>query len=357
MKKIGLALWVTYLLSTHAVAESSHELHQLFNQRDIGQLEKIIVKEPHNGEAYYMASLYYKVGEDELGTNKNEEKSIEYLKKSAEEGYDVAQLQYGFALLNQGSTKGIDFIEKSARQGSTEALALLGDLYFAGYQDHQGKMVMTPNLDQAMNYLQKAVEKDNADARYTLGHIYLNEDLGYFDVQKALTLFDKNIDFYKKTAHLPTLITLIDLYTEGKIVEPNRGRLLDYNYLASLQDYGPAVYTIGMLQRTGDQGEKIVISKDMDAAFINLHKAATLGYVDAMYRIGEMYFKGEGVAQSDTDAYIWTAIAEELTGAETKYSDTILELIPKRQRKIAVDNKNHILQFFMVSEDVETFHQ
>lgn len=354
MKKLGLALCVTYLLSTTVMAESSQTLEQLFNQRDIAQLEHIIMTEPNNSEAYYMASLYYKIGDDELGTNKDEKKSLEYLKNSADKGYDLAQLQYGFVLLNQGNAEeGIVLIEKAAQQDNTEALALLGDLYFAGYQDRHENMVITPNIEQSIKYLQKAVKKDSQDARYTLGHIYLNKDLGYFDVQKALKLFEDNLDYNEKTGHLPTLMTLIDLYNEGEVVASNRDRLLDYYYLASLQDYTPAAYTIGMIQRNGDQGEKIMISKDIDAAFVNLHKAATRGYVDAMYRIGEMYFKGEGTTQSDMDAYIWTAIAEELTGAETKYSETMLELIPKRQRKIAIDNKNHTLQFFTVNDDVE----
>lgn len=355
MKKIKIALVVSCLLLSASWSEEKIEFQQLLNQRDIAEMEKIIAKQPSNGEAYYFASLYYAVGDDEIGTNKDEIKQFQYLKKSADLGWKEAEMQYGFHLLNLGEDEeGIAYIQKSAAQGYVKALAMMGDLYFAGYQDREGNDVVKPDVDKSIEFLEKAIEQDSQDARYTLGHIYLDESTGKQNIVKALELFEANLDYDNKVGHLSTLISLIDLYNEGKDVQPNTDRLLDYYYLASLQDYAPSLYTIGVIQREGRKGEKLEVAKDLEAAFINLNKAAAHGYIDAMFRVGEMYFKGEGVAQSDTNAYIWTAIAEDLSGNQTNYSETILELIPKRQRQITIDNKNHLRQFFsMPSEEKE----
>lgn len=353
MKKTGLALLVSCLLSSQIFATEVN-LQQLLNERNIEQLQSVIEKDPRNGEAYYVASVYYAIGDDELGTNKDEVKQYEHLKKSADLGWAEAQLQYGFYLLNQGNgAEGITYIQKSADAGYLSAMAMLGDLYFAGYQDKNGVFVVEMDIDQAIKYLELAAEQNSQDARYTLGHIYLTSDFDQQDVSKALEYFESNIDYDKKVGHLGTLITLIDLYTEGKVVESNRAKLLDYYYLASLQEYLPSYYAVGMTQRIGGTGEKINLAKDPESAFINLHKAASNGYIDAMFRVGEMYFKGEGIEQSDENAYIWTAIAEDFSGNVTNYSKTILELIPKRQRQVVMDNKEHYRQFFTIVEAEE----
>lgn len=346
MKKTGLALLVSSLLTMQVFAEDVVSFQQLLNERNISAIQNIIEQEPDNGEAYYSASLYYSVGDAELGANKDAVKSYEYLKKAVDLNWPAAQLQYGFDMLNQGNAEGIAYIKVAAESQYLPALTLLGDLYFAGYQDRNGNDVVEPDINQSIEYLDQAVAKGNQEARYTLGHIYLSSDFGEKNINKALELFEDNIDYDNKIGHLPTLITLIDIYNEGKDVQTNRSKLSDYYYLASLQDYQPAYYTVGMIQRVGGKGERLDISKDLEAAFVNLHKAASIGYIDAMFKIGEMYFNGEGTEQSDMNAYIWMAIAEDLSGNKTNYSETVLELIPKRQRQIAIDNKNHYRQFF-----------
>ncbi|WP_077927888.1 tetratricopeptide repeat protein [Wohlfahrtiimonas populi] len=347
MKKISLTLLISSLLITHVFAEEAVDFQRLLNERNISKIKEAINNDPSNSEAYYIASMYYGVGDDELGTNKDEKKRYEYLKKSADLGWREAQLQYGFYLLNQAkSSEGLVYIKKAADSEYLPAIALLGDLYFAGYQDENGLSVIDSDINQAIIYLEKAVVENSQDARYTLGHIYLTPNFGKQDILKALELFEANINYDAKSGHLATLITLIDLYSVGEMVEPDNGKLIDYCYLASLQDYTPVLYSVGMMQRIGAKGIKFEIIKDPEAAFINLFKAASAGYIDAMFQVGEMYFKGDGVEQSDMDAYMWIAIAEELSSSDNRYSEIILELIPKREKQIAVDNKNHRRKFF-----------
>lgn len=339
MKKISLTLIISSLLISPIWADSLENPKQL---SDAQRIQQILVNDPENGEANFKMAVYYSSA-DQLDTVKQ----LEYLKKSADLGFAEGQLQYGFYLLNQGKgQEGLQYLEKAASQNHVQAMTLLGDLYFAGYHDQSGKNMIDRNAEQSIKYLSQAVEQNSQDARYTLAYVYLDPDLGQKDIQKAIELLEANIDYKDQTGHLSSIIALIDIYEGNQDLAARASKLQDYYYLASLQEYMPAVFIIGMLQREGGKGEEIEISKDLEAAFKNLSKAANAGYLEAMFRIGEMYFKGEGTKQSDSDAYIWMAIAEELSNSETKYSETILELVPRKDQQTVIDQKNHQLQFF-----------
>lgn len=333
MKKISLALIISSLLTSPNWANDLERLAQL---RNVQEIQHTLASDPNNAEANFKMALYYDSADQ-----------LDYLKKSADLGFAEGQLQYGFYLLNQGKgEEGLQYLEKSASQNLVQAMTLLGDLYFAGYQDQQGNSVIERSADQAIKYLSQAIEQNSQDARYTLAYVYLDPNLGKQDISKAVELLERNIDYDNKKAHLASLIALIDIYSKGQYVPVDSVKLVDYFYLASLQGYVPSLYPVGMMQREGAKGAKIEITQDHTMAFENLFKAANAGYIDAMLRIGEMYFKGEGTEQSDCNAYIWMAIAEELSNSETKYSETILELIPRKDREAVILVKDEQLQNF-----------
>ena len=349
MKKISLALLVSSILVTSTFAQdiASKDLQQLLNERNISAIQNIIMQEPDNGEAYYMASIYYGIGDDELGTNKDEAKKEEYLQKSADLGVSKAELDYGFLMLEKGNADvALQYMTRAAGKNDLKAIESLGDLYFTGYKREDGAEILPSDLAKSIEYLSKGISLGSKDAQYTLAHIYFEPSFGYHDEAKALSMFEKNIDYVNKTGHMRSIVSLIGIYESDSNSEKYEKKLIDLYYLASLQGLPQAFYKVGLLQRVGAEGDQLNIAKDPEAAFVNLEQAAKLGYVDAMFRIGEMYFKGEGAQQSDMNAYIWMAIAEDLSGNKTNYSETILELIPKRQRQITIDNKNHYRQFF-----------
>lgn len=351
MKKTSLTLIISSLLAFQVFAQDNQDLQQMLNDRDIHGIQKLIDGDPKNGEAYFMAAIHYGMG-DALGENKDVDKQLEYLKKSADLGFAEGQLQYGFYLLNQGQgSKGLSYLDQAAEQNSVQAMTLLGDLYFAGYQDQAGNIVIQSNPDKAIEYLNQAVAQDSKDARYTLGYLYLDDKLGKQDISKAVELFEANIDYQNQTGDLSSIVALMEIYLTNPKIENAKGKVIDLYYLANLQGYIPSFYPIGMMQKEGAKGEKFEIAKDLKAAFDNLLKSAQAGYVDAMFRIGEMYFKGEGVEQSDHNAYIWMSIAEKLSNSETKYSETILELVPRKERQTVIEQKNHQLQLFSGSQN------
>ncbi len=343
MKKISLALIVSSLLASASFADQIDTL-QIPHEQNIHSLQSLLDKDPANSEALFEMAVFYGSA-DHLDVVKQHD----YLKKSADLHLPEAEMQYGFLLLNDGQVKeGLAYIKQAAEQGYVKALTLLGDLYFAGYQNQAGEILLQSDVDLSEQYLKQAVAQNDSEARYTLAYLYLDPNLSKQDIQKAIELFESNIDYVNKNAHLASVIALIDVYSKGEYVAVNQAKLVDYFYLASLKDYLPALYPIGMMQREGAKGERLEIVKDLNSAFTNLNKAANAGYIDAMFRIGEMYFKGEGIEQSDRDAYIWMSVAEELSANENKYSETILELVPKKEREAVVDQKNQQLKLFVV---------
>lgn len=355
MKKTSLGLLFSGLLIMQVVAEERVNLQGLLNERNISAIQSVIEKDSNNAEAYYVASIYYGLGDDELGTNKDLSKKEDYLKKSADLDLPQAELDYGFLMLEKGDADiALQYITKAADKGDLKAIESLGDLYFAGYSKLDGTEVLPANMEKAIEYLLKGVSLGSQDSRYTLAHIYFEPSFGYHDEAKALSMFEENIDYVNKTGHMRSIVSLIGIYESYGDLNKYEKKLIDLYYLASLQGLPQAFYKVGLLQRVGMEGDQLNIAKDPEAAFLNLEKAMHEGYIDAMFRVSEMYFKGEGTEQSDMNAYIWMAIAEDLSGNKTNYSETILELIPKRQRQVAIDNKNHYHQFFsMPKEETE----
>ncbi|GAA5096110.1 tetratricopeptide repeat protein [Wohlfahrtiimonas larvae] len=333
MKKISLALIISSLLISSVFADEAIQEVKLSN---IEAVQKILESDPENGEANFRMAAYYGSAE-----HLDSIKHLEYLRKAADSNFPDAELQYGFLLINNNEPKqGLKYIQKSAERGYVKALTLLGDLYFAGYYNQSGGVVIQANADLSEQYLIQAVTQNDPDARYTLAYLYLNPNLGKQDIQQALKLLEENINYDTKNIHLPSVVTLIDIYSQGQYLSADPAKLVDYFYLASLQGYVPALYPVGMMQKEGAKGVRLEIIKNDSEAFANLLKAAKAGYIDAMFSVGEMYFKGEGVKQSDTDAYIWMAIAEELSNSEKKYSEIILELIPRKDQDAAIAKKD-----------------
>jgi TPR repeat protein len=61
-----------------------------------------------------------------------------------------------------------------------------------------------------------------------------------------------------------------------------------------------ALYLLGMLHNTGDEGWRI--ERDVDKAVELFHRAAELGYASAYHDLGVMYADGDGVSKDETKA-------------------------------------------------------
>ncbi|MCM1008776.1 MAG: sel1 repeat family protein [Ruminococcus flavefaciens] len=123
-----------------------------------------------------------------LGTPINNQKSIEYFEKSAEQGNQYAKRLLAWEYisgknLEKDIGKGISLLTECADGGDAFSCYKLGNLYLNGE-------VINQDLDKAEKYLLSA--EDNEFTQYTLGKLYLQKEK--YDIEKTISYFKKSAD-------------------------------------------------------------------------------------------------------------------------------------------------------------------
>ncbi len=142
----------------------------------------------------------------------------------------------------------LPYFQSAAKLGSGEAMSILGFMYYNG----QG---VTKNKQIALNMYTKSAESGYAEGQYNLGYYYYTE-----------RLFSKAFFWYEKAA-----------------------------------DNGSALACMAMA-KTHSEG----IKKDLPKALTYMIKAAECGNQNVYEIIGNWYYNGVGVEESDFDnAFMW----------------------------------------------------
>ena len=216
---------------------------------------------------YYVGYLYL-YG---LGINKDEQRALDYIQKSADHDYDSAQALLGY-LYDEGRVvpmnkkKAISYYKKAANRGNTSALLNLGLAYYKGegvVKNDQTAIEMlgrvpieqqplagrylgdiylsNPNLSDrypnAIRYYSSSAKNGDIGSYYALGKIYSNEESGVKNDKKA-------VEFYTYAAsqgYVPAQYLLGIMYVNGEQVERNLFLGHAWLELASTQRYEPAI--------------------------------------------------------------------------------------------------------------------
>ena len=153
------------------------------------ELLKKVENRPGGGEnAQHILGYMYQNG---LGIKKDKKESLNWYKKSAEQGNAAAQASLGNSYFNgNGVTKdykqSVIWYTKAAEQGNAAAQASLGNAFYNGNG-------VEKDYKQAFNWYTKAAEQGEDSAQSNLGILY---QYGY-GVSKD---YMKALDFYKKAA-------------------------------------------------------------------------------------------------------------------------------------------------------------
>lgn len=127
----------------------------------------LIYSETLNAEEQYNLGYMYDEG---YGVPADDAEAVKWYRKSAEQGYDWAQISLGDMYKNgtgvtQDYTEAIKWYQTSADQGNSYAQNSLGDMY------HEGLGVAADD-SVAVNWYQKSAEQGYALAQYNLGYMY-----------------------------------------------------------------------------------------------------------------------------------------------------------------------------------------
>lgn len=214
--------------------------------------------------------------------------SVDELLKSADEHIDKGNY-----------FKATDLLSKAVNLGSTEAMTKLGLAYYCG------EYGLTPNIDKAVELLDKASDKGNGEASFTLGELccwggkMFEESMNFLKKasQQLYSDFNEEEAFNKIVRKF---LEVADTMSANSNDENVKKKAFYMYYM--LADYGiaEAEYQTGLAYIEG-----AVVEKNDNIAFSWILKSAKQGYAPAENRVGRFYLNGWGTIKDNSLARSW----------------------------------------------------
>ncbi len=244
-----------------------------------------------------------------LGLEKSDAEAVKWYRKSAEQGYAIAQNNLGWMYqkgrgVEQSDVEAVKWYRKSAEQGFFRAQYNLGEMYYYGHGVKQSDV-------EAATWYRKSAEQGCAVAQGDLGWMYESgRGVEQSDVEA--------VKWYRKAAEQGDARAQCNLgwmYESGRGVEQSEAEAVKWYRKAAEQGDARAQCNLGVMYQNGRGVEQ----SDVEAVKW-YHKAAEQGYARAQYNLGVMYQNGRGVEQSDVEAVKWYRKSAEQGDATAQVS-------------------------------------
>ncbi len=206
--------------------------------------------------------------------------------------------------------KAIDYLLKSAHQNNEYAQYTLGKMYLKGEEVKQ-------NIEYASLWLNAAADQGNQFAQYQLGCIYYREEYGMKDIYKSISYLEQSADQGNQFAQYQLGI----IYLKGDDAEQNFSLAYDYLYQAAEQDNQFAQYQLGMIFLKGE-----FTNIDYDKAISYLKQSAEQNNQFAQYQLGKLYYFGADGVEVNKDLALDYLNKSAAQGNE--YAKALLEWKP-----------------------------
>ncbi|MDP3562691.1 MAG: tetratricopeptide repeat protein [Legionellaceae bacterium] len=267
---------------------------------------------------YYIARMRL-YGYGEL---KNNALAIRYFKAAAEKKFLPAQqIMARYELLEKNNPEqALYWFKKAAESNDVSAQMYCAAAYLFGLGVHK-------NADMAKRYYIAAAKNGDSIAQYTLAQSFF-ETRHAANKKLGLLWLNKSIEQKNPEAQ----VMLAEQYTNGTLLERDIDKAKELTNLAIQQNYGPAFYQMGQIERsqnniqeaekwynkavlTGFVPAAIALSEiysDDKSALYNAHegflwmlKGAQMGSIEAQRKLSEMYKKGFGTESDQQLANEW----------------------------------------------------
>ncbi|MEH6531717.1 MAG: tetratricopeptide repeat protein, partial [Photobacterium frigidiphilum] len=262
-----LSLVLTSILLLSSCAATYEDGITAIHSNNKEDAEEIFTELAEKGDAQAMYQLYNHINH-----------SSQWLKKSADAGYAIAQYEYGVYLLEEDVkntfSDGVKYLKKSALQHYEKA-----EVYI---KDNREIIQLKLNAEQSF-----------AQDQYILGVRY---DYG----QGVKQSYQEATKWYRKAAEQGNASAQFNLgimYDNGQGVKQSDQEATKWFRKAAEQGYASAQFNLGVMYKNG-QGVK----QSYQEAAKWYRKAAKQGYASAQNNLGIMYDNGQGVKQSDQEA-------------------------------------------------------
>ncbi len=215
-----------------------------------------------------------------------------------------------------------------------------------------GRLGLTKDHTEAVKWLRKAAEQNNAAAQDNLGQCYTYGEGVAKDYAEAVKWYRKAAD----QKYVPAQYHMGVAYDHGRGVAKDDGEAIKWYRNAAERNYDLAQFNLGQFYRLGrgiamdeseaaewfrksaDQGLALAecalafcyingngVPKDIKKALTWYRKAADQDLAQAQYDLGMCYANGEGVKQDYVQAYTWWTLAANQNNAAAKQYLSVLE--------------------------------
>ena len=250
-----------------------------------------------DAEAMYIVACYYSNG---FYVNEDQNKQIEWLSKSAEAGYSIAQLRLGFmyydgAVVEPNLVKAHELYLASAEQNNSEAQWRLGIMYEYG----EG---IEENFEEAVKWYRTSAENGNSEGQWHLADMY---QFG----KGVEENFEEAVKWYRDSAengNSEGQWHLADMYQFGKGVEENFEEAVKWYRKSAEQGNMGGQWRLGYMYAYAKG-----VEKNYNEAIKWLTVAAEQGESIAQFYLGIMHKHGWGCEWNDKDAEKWFRLSAE----------------------------------------------
>jgi len=342
MSKPSLLSAVIFFLAISFVGQKAAAQTQTPSTRPLGPAEINQLKtSAQSGDPTSQLNLG-KAYEDGNGVPQSDSHAVKWYRAAAEQGNSTAQNDVGLMFrlgrgVEQDKLDAVNWYKKAAKQENPKAMFNLGTAYYNGDGVASNELTAYAWFLLAQNFHgQSAIDavkrmKEEAgsmepDALEKIGDMYEKGD----DLPRSSA---KAIGWYRKAAPSgsPRLqMKLANLLFHDPDATADYSEVKDLCESAAKLKYPPGSYCMGELY---DHGWGV--EHDLPKAAKWFTEAASAGYAAADLRLGEMYWKGEGLKEDKIYAYafIFLASTAEVPGAKQQKETLEKELTPKEVAK------------------------
>jgi uncharacterized protein len=221
----------------------------------------------------YLAQIQHELGSIYLGTKENNNKGLELINKSVENGcYDAYAWIGNWYEEDNNMDEAIKWHKAGAKHGDSSSQLVLGEMYF------EGKDVIKDYKEAAKWYL-KAAEQGDADAQYNLALMYENGNGVLKDPNTAIEWYGKAIE----NGNLNAQFNLAHIFYKEL---NNSKKAIEWWTKAAENGNIAAMFNIGIVN--SNRGTLKEAAKWYG-------KAADKGYVEAQYALGVIHYQEDSV--------------------------------------------------------------
>lgn len=242
--------------------------------------------------------LQYRIGQmfyTGTGTEKDMNLAAGYFEQAAKLGNVHAQYMLGKVWLETGMKapeQAMAWIEKAADSEDASARYALAKIYQEG-------IYVTKDIGRAVQLFELAAKQDHDYAACQLGKLYLNEP-EIKDIEKAIHWLTVSSDLGNQYAQY----SLAKLYQSGAEVPVDISKAIGLFTLSARQGNEFAAYQLGKLYLSGE-----AIPKDIDKAIDWLTISAEQGNQFAQYALGKLYFFDGDVPRDKEKSLHWFGLS------------------------------------------------